>query len=149
GGGPGEMPCASVTAGTDIGSPHLGHFTRLPAYSSPTRNAELHAEQDAAIGINPLELDLGLANPHGRRNANRMQAFFKLAFQRGRLSRPPSFLREETAQRLAAAVGEDAGHDLAAVVEAAVAGDLIETVAGARFGIGGAVNDQGNAGQDD
>ena len=60
-----------------------------------------------------------------------------------------AFAGKEIAQHLAATVGQNAPDNLGAMVEPAIAGDLIEGVAGPRLGIGSAVHHGGQPGQDD
>ena len=57
-------------------------------------------------------------------------------------------LLEEVLEQAGAVVGEDAGGDFEPVVEPAVADDVVETAAGAGLGIGAAVDEPVEPGQD-
>src|SRR4051794_39970556 len=57
-----------------------------------------------------------------------------------------AFRSEKGGQDGSAALGKDAAEDAGTVVEARVSRDLVERVAGARFRVGAAVDDEGQPG---
>ena len=71
------------------------------------------------------------------RNRSDLYAALRIALL---LPQPPLLL-EEAGEELAAGLGEDAGDDLAAVVEAVVVQEVIERLDRAGFGVGRAVDD--------